>query len=270
MNEKSIRNPAQGLTVEDVLYVLFRHKWKIGILICLAVVTAAVSYLVRPLPYRSEARLLIKYVVDTKSPGQLGANNSSVTIPGSAGETILNTELQVLSSFDLALRVATNLGSTNILAKAGGGTNEYLAASVIQKGLVFDVPKGSSVIHLVFQHPDPTIVQPVLKSLTEEYYKRHLEIHRDIGEFGEFLTQQTDQLHSRLLQTEEALRAAKTNAGVISIEDTKKVYGDQIARIRAELLQAEADLAERQAAAIEMAKLTHSKLPALTNEVAVT
>lgn len=265
MNDKKAVSPPPGMTLEDILYVLFRHKWKIGIIVILAVIAAGGVYFLRTPMYKSEARLLIKYVVDAKNPAQMG--NSSVTTLGDRGDTALNTELQVLSSFDLAVRVANDLGPSNILAKVGGGTNEYAAAGAIQRGLVFDVPKGSTVIHLIFQHPDPAIVQPVLKSLTEEYYKRHVEIHREIGEFGEFLTAQTDQLHSRLLQTEEALRAAKTNAGVISIEDTKRVYGDQIARIRTEILEAEADLVERQAAAAEMAKLTHTATPVFTNEV---
>src|SRR5260221_4641588 len=160
MNDKKAVSPPPGMTLEDILYVLFRHKWKIGIIVALAVIGSAGSYLLRPMEYKSEARLLIKYVVDAKNPSQMG--NSSVTTLD-RGETVLNTELQVLSSFDLAVRVANNLGPSNVLAKLGGGTNEYAAAGVIQKGLVFDVPKGSTVIHLIFQHPDPAIVQPVLK-----------------------------------------------------------------------------------------------------------
>ncbi len=270
MNEKNTGHLPTGITVDDILYILFRHKWKIGIISSVAILASSLAYLLWPVPYKSEAKLLIKYVVDSRNSTQMGANNSRVTTPDDRGDSILNTELEVLSSFDLALRVAEAIGPTNLLAKTGGGTNVYAAAGVIQKNLILEIAKKSSVIHLTFQHPDIALVQPVLKALIEDYYKRHLEIHRDVGEFGEFLTQQTDQLHSRLLQTEEALRAAKTNAGVISIEDTKKLYSDQVARIQAEILQAEADLAERQAAASEMAKLTHSELPVFTNAVAET
>ena len=268
MNQKINGTPAPGITLDDILFILFRHKWKITVISVLAMAVAGGIYLFWPLPYRSETRLLIKYIVDTKNPSQMGANNSRVSTPDDRGETILNTELEVLGSFDIAMEVAKSVGPSNILANAGGGADAAAAAGVIRRNLSLDVAKKSSVIHLIFQNNNPAIVQPVLNSLIQEYYKKHLEIHRDVGQFGDFLTQQTDQLHSRLLQTEDALRAAKTNAGVISVEDTKKVYSEEIARIQESILQAEAELAERQAAAAEMAKLTHAELPVLTNDVA--
>ena len=265
MNEKTNGTATNGISRDDIIFILSRHKWKIGIISTLAILIAGLVYFLWPLPYRSEARLLIKYVVDSKAPAQMGAPNSRVSSPDDRGETILNTELEVLGSFDIALDVAKTVGASNILAKAGGGNDVAAAAALIRKNLSLDVPKRSSVIHLVFQHDDPAMLQPVLNALIDEYYKKHLAIHRDPGQLGDFLTQQTDNLHSRLLQTEQALRDAKTNAGIISIEDTKKVYSEQIAHVQDAILQAEAELAERQAAAAEMAKLTHSDLPVLTN-----
>jgi uncharacterized protein involved in exopolysaccharide biosynthesis/Mrp family chromosome partitioning ATPase len=268
MNAPQNAAPPPGINLDDLLYVLYRHKWKIAIIALLAVAAAGAVYFTWPLPYRSEARLLIKYVVDSKNPSQMGS--AKVTSPDDRGDTILNTELEVLGSFDLALEVANDVGASNILAAVGGGNDASSAASLIRANLILDVPRRSSVIHMIFQHQDPGVVQPVLKALVDEYYKKHMQIHRDVGQFGEFLTQQTDNLHSRLLQTEDALRAAKTNAGVISVEDTKKIYSEEISRIQTAILQAEAELAERQAAATELAKLTHAEMPNLTNEFAVT
>jgi uncharacterized protein involved in exopolysaccharide biosynthesis/Mrp family chromosome partitioning ATPase len=268
MNAQQNAAPAPGINLDDIFFVLFRHKWKILIIALLAGAAAAGVYFAWPVPYHSEARLLIKYVVDSKSPSQMGA--AKVTSPDDRGDTILNTELEVLGSFDLALAVANSVGPAKILAAVGGGSDASTAASLIRGGLILEAGRRSSVIHMIFQHEDRNVVQPVLRALIDEYYKKHMEIHRDVGQFGDFLTQQTDQLHSRLVTTEEALRAAKTNAGVISIEDTKKIYSEEMARIQGAILQAEAELAERQAAATELAKLTHSELPTLTNDVAVT
>src|SRR5690242_2441535 len=99
MNQKNNGTPAPGLTFDDIVYILFRHKWKIVTISILAVLIAAGCYFLWPLPYKSEARLLIKYVVDSRNPGQMGANNSRVTAPDDRGDSILNTELEVLSSF---------------------------------------------------------------------------------------------------------------------------------------------------------------------------
>jgi Mrp family chromosome partitioning ATPase len=64
---------------------------------------------------------------------------------------------------------------------------------------------------------------------------------------GDFLTQETDQLRSDLADTEDQLKKALDKAGVVSLEDAKKSYGDQMARIRQDIFSAEADLAERSA-----------------------
>src|SRR5215831_11038934 len=101
MNAPQNAAPPPGINLDDLLYVLYRHKWKIAIISLLAVAAAGAVYFTWPLPYRSETRLLIKYVVDSKTPSQMGG--AKVTSPDDRGDTILNTELEVLGSFDLAL-----------------------------------------------------------------------------------------------------------------------------------------------------------------------
>jgi len=108
----------------------------------------------------------------------------------------------------------------------------------------------------VFQHPDAGIVQPVLKGLIDSYLKKHAEVHQSRRTSDDFLTQQTDQLRSRLAQTDQELRKARNKAGVISLDDTKKAYTEQIAKIRQDLFAAEADLAERRAALQEVQRLS--------------
>ena len=98
------------MALADVLYVIFRHKWKIALISGAGIVATAVLPLVRPIPYQSEAKLLIKYVLETKSPGQLVASDSSGVKTIDAGESALNTELEILTSLDLAQQVADTLG----------------------------------------------------------------------------------------------------------------------------------------------------------------
>ena len=162
--------------------------------------------------------------------------------------------MQILTSLDLARQVAETIGPEKILAKAGGGKDVNVAAALVRRNLVVDVPPHSSVIRVVFQHPDPTVVRPVLTAIIDAYLKKHAEIHEAVGIVGDFLTQETDQLRSRLVQTEDELRKAKDKAGIISLEDSQKANIDQIARIREEILSAEAELAERSSAYQEIIK----------------
>ncbi len=237
--------PSPSLSLGDIYYVLFRHKWKIVLISILGLVGAIVLQFVWPRPYQSNARLFIKYVMDSKSPGQVGPGDARVRTPDDRGENIINSELEILTSLDLAQEVATNIGPEKILAAAGGGSDPVKAAVLINKNLLPEAPKKSSVIRIVFQHPDPTIVQPVLAQLVRAYLNRHAEVHR--GAFDDLLTTETDELRTRLTQTEDALRHAITNAGIISLEDSRKDFSTELADIQKKIFDAQADLAERRA-----------------------
>jgi uncharacterized protein involved in exopolysaccharide biosynthesis/Mrp family chromosome partitioning ATPase len=128
------------------------------------------------------------------------------------------------------------------------------------------VPKKANIITITFQHPNPEIVQPVLTQLINSYRTRHGEIHQTAGLLDDFLLQQTDQMHSRLAQTEAELRKLKAKAGIISLEDTKKAHTEQISKTSADLFAAEAELEERKAAVKELEKLLPAKSEAAAAE----
>src|SRR5439155_616244 len=151
-------------------------------------------------------------------------------------------------SFDLACQVADFIGPERVLAKVGGGTNRIRAAGVIKRNLVIEAPGKSSVIRVVFEHPDPQLVQPVLGQLITNYLDRHFTIHRAPGVFDDFLSKRADDLRLSLKETEDALIKLKRETGVVAVEDTKKAYADQISKINIELVSAEAELAAQRAA----------------------
>jgi uncharacterized protein involved in exopolysaccharide biosynthesis/Mrp family chromosome partitioning ATPase len=256
-NDRQTEQPP-GVTLGDIYFVLFRHKWKIIFCSAAGFLAAIVFFLLNPPPYQSDAMLFIRYVVDSRSVNPT-ANNSTTTSMDEMGESIMNSEMNILSSFDLDLEVATNIGPERILAATGGGNDPIKAANVVRRGLTVDAPSRSSVLHIVFHHPDPTIVQPVLREIIGDYLEKHLEVHQSVGTSDDFLTEETSRLRSQIAQTESELLAAKTNAGIISVEEAEKSYSEEIAKIQEQLFQAETDLAERQAAvAPEMAGTTNA------------
>ncbi|MGA2656142.1 MAG: hypothetical protein ABSH34_01355 [Verrucomicrobiota bacterium] len=255
MNQPTNSTPSPGLALGDILFILFRHKGKILVISTLGILGAAALYLFGPVPYQSEAKLFIKYVVDTKAPAQGTANDPRVRMPDErTGGNVINTEVEILTSLDLAAQAAAAL-PPDVLVKLAGGTNLAKAAEVIKKSLLPDVGKQSDVIHAIFKHKDPDVVQPVLRAMIEAYLIRHAEIHRAVGLYDDYLTKQRDQLKSRLDNTEEDLRKAKAKVGIISIEDSKKSYSEQLVKLRQEIMDTDAQLAERQAEVGAMTRL---------------
>src|SRR2546429_3629134 len=120
MIEKAKGAPPPGMALGDIYYILFRHKWKIVVISAFGLLAAILLPLVWHLPYQSEAKLFIRYVLESKSPGQVGANDSKVKSPDERGENIINTELEILTSLDLAQQVADAIEPRKILAQAAG------------------------------------------------------------------------------------------------------------------------------------------------------
>jgi uncharacterized protein involved in exopolysaccharide biosynthesis/Mrp family chromosome partitioning ATPase len=234
-----------GLKLGDVYYTLFRHKWKILVLTLLGVLAAAGIWFFEGPLYQSEAKLLVRYVRDARAVDASLGSQGDVKSPDARGENIINSEIEILTSRDLALDVVDLVGPEKILARAGGGTNRFAAAGRILRGLEVDVPRRSSVLRVTFTHPDPEMAQTILRALVQNYLRKHAEVHRAVGVFDEFLTKQTDALRSQLSQTEQELQKLKLTANVTSVEESKRMLAEQASRVRQELMAAEAELAER-------------------------
>jgi uncharacterized protein involved in exopolysaccharide biosynthesis len=249
--------PPSTFKPEDILFVLFRQKWKILVFSLLGLIGAAAVYFKMPRIYESEAKLLLRYVLERKSLSPIGTD-AQIQSPDSRGENIINSELEILKSFDLASQVAESVGPEKILGKSMGESNRIMAAIVIRKSLSIDVAPKSSVIRLAFQHQNPAVVQPVLEKLIEGYLRKHLEIHRAVGLADEFLSQQTEQLRFKLSKIEDDLWNLKTNSGSVSAEDFKG-FSERRTKILQDLSTAEAQLEEKQAVMQELQKFLPPK-----------
>src|SRR5205823_4754497 len=96
----------------------------------------------------------------------------------------------------------------------------------------------------------------------------HAEVHQAAGALDDYFLQETARLKNQLAETEQKLRKAKLDANVTSLDGTKKLYSEQIAKIQGDLLHAEAELAAHRAVYDEMLGLSAVRTnatPAATN-----
>lgn len=245
--DRGTDSPGLKLTFEDVCYVLFRHKGKIVFFTLLGLCAAAALYYLSPRLYQSEAMLMVKYVTEVEPMRPAGEEGEAPRSPVLRGETVVNAELAILQSEDLALKVAQAVGPERILANVGGGSDLVSAARVIKSGTLCDVPRRANVIHVVFQHPDPTIVQPVLSNLVDQYFLKHSEIHQALTSLDDF-AEQRKVVQERLDSTEQSLLDMKRTNGVFALDDAKRTAANQVARIQETLSDAEVELEAREAA----------------------
>jgi polysaccharide biosynthesis transport protein len=234
--------PTPSLGVHDIIFTLFKHKWTILICTALGLVAAVAAFLLQPPLYQSQAKLLVRYLVERSAIDAVDSNSD--VGGGRGGQAAIAAEVEILTSRDLAEQVAEAIGAKRLLPDAKGTPSNLAAAAVIAKSLGVDSSKESNILVVHYYSREPQLAQLVLQEIISHYFVKHLEVHRSAGAF-EFVTQQTDQVRMRLNQTEAALKPLRELVGIISLADGRTALSADLARTEAQLHAAEVDLAEQ-------------------------
>ena len=229
-----------AIHLSDILFALFKRKWTIILCALLGIIAAAAYYFLYPPMYESDARLLVRYVLDRSAVDPID-NTNRPNLTGKTSDTIIDAEVQILTSWDLATQVADAIGPKRL-----GVPSKEVAASRILLRLQVTAPKGSDVIFISYKDRNPQMATLVLQELLSRYFVKHLEVHRSAGAF-DFVSQQTDQVRMRLNQTEDALKSLRDKTGFLSLKDGSVALAAESAKIQDDLNAAGAELAEGKA-----------------------
>ncbi len=247
MPEHRTEPESSNFNLRNILFALFKWKRTILGLALFGIVVAAGVYFFYPAVYESDARLLVRYVLERSGYDPVDALQGQGTRGGSGLTTdaVIAAEISILTSWDLSVQVAEALGPNRVLPDAKA-PSVVAAAAAINSGLSTTTSKGSNIIGVSYTNRKPEVTTQVLGELVTRYFTKHLEVHRSAGAF-DFVSQQSDQIRARLNQTEDALKALKAKAGVISLADSMASLNTQSSHLEDQLRAAENDLAEQQA-----------------------
>ena len=236
-----------NLNLSSILLAVFKRKRTILFSTVAGAIAAAAVYLLWPHTYESDAALLVRYVLErsavdpeTRDGGAVGSKATTTN------DTFINAEVAILKSWDLAVQVAEALGPKRVLPDAKGDPSINQAAGAIYSDLNVVSTKNSNVIQVSYTNSRPEVATLVLNELVNRYFTKHLEVHRSAGAF-DFVSQQTDQVRSRLNQTEDALKAVKAKAGILDLKESTAGLTAQAGKMEDELRDEEGDLAEQRA-----------------------
>jgi uncharacterized protein involved in exopolysaccharide biosynthesis/Mrp family chromosome partitioning ATPase len=264
-----IRHESQHHSVvklSDILFALFKRKGIIMVCAAAGVIAAAMVYFFYPPSYESEAKLLVRYVLERSAVDPNEAEKAGAASNNEA-DRVIGAEIEILTSWDLAVQVAQAIGPQRLLPPTEGtftkvaqaiglkrlvppprAATESDAAGSIVSGLKVISNKGSNIILISYKNPNPEVATLVLQELLSRYFVKHLEVHRSAGAF-DFVTQQTDQVRARLNQTEDALKSLRQKTGIASLKEGSAALTSEAAKTQEQLNTAQADLAEQQALA---------------------
>lgn len=244
MKELTPQEPEPGLSLNDLLFILFRHKRKIIFCTLAGILAAAFFYIQFPI-YQSKAKLIVRYILDRSPVDKVESGAGAGSITSAVGELIINGEIEILNSADIAARTAESVGPAFLLPKTAAPSPEA-AAGAVAGGLLVTHQIGSNVITVAYKNRNPEIPKRVLENVVSQYFDKHLQVHRSLGTF-DFVMQQTEKARSQLHETEEQLKALKAKAGIISLAETNANLSTSLIKNQEEFNSAEVERAQQAA-----------------------
>jgi succinoglycan biosynthesis transport protein ExoP len=245
-----------GMNLSDVIFILIRHKWKIVLFALVGFASAAAIYFFLPSDYESQAKLLVRYVVERSAVD--GVGNKDGEQGGAPTGNVINSELEILKSSDLALQVAQAIGVERLMKGFQGKITDSAAALGILKSMEVTAVKESNIISVSYKNKDPKLAVEVLQEIVKRYLVKHLEVHRSLGTY-DFVSREADQLHAQMAQTEEELKRLKDKIGVSSITEAMAANATEVAKVQSDLDSTDAELASQKARLNEIDKFVNGQ-----------
>jgi uncharacterized protein involved in exopolysaccharide biosynthesis len=193
------------LTTRELLSILFREKLKLGLVfVGLCALVVGYSYLLTPY-YEGTTRLLVKTGREFQTRSDPTA--PVVAVPSSTKQEIVNSEIQILTSRDLALAVINRIG----VDKLYPGATTDTAVRSFQGDLKVAPVEQADVIDVSYKNRGHDTAINALSALVELYQQKHAEMFADPR--YKFLDAQTKQYQDQLdavVKKEADIRSAKS------------------------------------------------------------
>jgi len=199
----------------EIVSILFKHA---KLLAALFVVVFAVffggSYILTP-KYKAETQILVQSGREFEVATEKG-NMAPTGVPYITKQEIINSEVQILGSHDLAESVIKAVGLARIYPSiADDGDTESVrmndAIKRFSKSFKAEPVTMSNIITLQYWNPDRGIAIEALQKLTHIYGQKHAEIfgNKRSGILGQQTSDYEKQLHSNGVIVKPAERLDK-------------------------------------------------------------
>src|SRR5437899_3426151 len=175
-----------NLNLNNILFAIFKWKRTIIGFTLFGILAAAAVYFFYPAAYESDARLLVRYVLERSGYDPVDAVTGTSARGGSGTgltiDAVIAAEVSILTSWDLSVQVAEALGPNRVLPNAKAPT-VVGAAAAINSGISTTTSKGSNIMGVSYTNRKPEVAPLVLNELVTRYFTKHLEVHRSAGAF---------------------------------------------------------------------------------------
>ena len=263
--------PQVDLTAEETGFdfykyvrIFTKYRWLIvGTILTALAIATVLTMLMTPI-YRATSSLQIdREAMSVVKVDGLQPDESQ------GGLEFYQTQYELLASRSLAERVVTTLnlandsqfnvetksllGTIKSLVLGGGGSGETTAeaaaeanasqaASRLIRALSISPVRGSRIVKINIDHPDPGVAQRIANGYAEVYIADNLDRRFDATSYArKFLEDRLQQLKIKLEESErQAVRYAEEQ-GIISLDDNKNLSATDLEAVNTKLAEARSE-----------------------------
>ncbi len=215
---------------------VLRARWLSAVIVFVIVFSGAILYLVfATRVYTATASILVDAKPDPVSS----------MLYGGASPAQINTQIEILRSDRVALRVAQNLKLADLAdmrsawasAKSGLTIQEWLT-EVVESGLdPRVVSAGSNVINISYRSADPRFAATVANAYVQAYLETSIELRVDPAkQYSGFFTDQQKDARTALEAAQNKLSAFQKEKGIIGTDDKFDLEMSRLTALTQELV----------------------------------
>ncbi|MES2126798.1 MAG: chain length determinant protein EpsF [Pseudomonadota bacterium] len=229
------------------LLILLARKRIILFTLVFTVAATLIVSLLLPKTYKATTAVLLNY----KGVDPL----TGLTMPGQLLPGYIATQVDIISSKNVALRVVDQLGlakSQAVIeqfndATGGKGTVRDWLADLMLKKLDIVPAHESSVVDINFKGSDPQFVASVANAFADEYQKISVQLKVEpMKKAANYFNDQTKLLRDNVETAQSRLSKYQQENGIVSVDKRLDVELNRLNDLSAQLVMAQGQLAEAQ------------------------
>ncbi len=229
------------------IFAILRARWRISAIVFATVVglVAVYTFLIAQRYYQATASVVINSV----NPDPIQGN----VAPGALSSSFIMTQVDVINSARVALKVVDNLKFANDLdlleewRSKTNSTGDFRAwiADLIGQALDVRPSRGSNVITISYYSPDPKQAAAMANAYMQAYLDTTMELRTDPAkEYSTFFKSDAQRLRAELEKAQKKLSDFQEKNGIIVTDERLDVETARLNELTTQYVQAQAALAD--------------------------
>jgi uncharacterized protein involved in exopolysaccharide biosynthesis len=201
----------------EILFIFFfKLHVIVGVFFVIVVLTATYAFSVKPV-YIVSGSLLLKPFIDSRQ--KIFTNNRFSVAPITLED--INTEIKILTSRELALKVIEKLGLIQESSSPSNVNQKNMLNNAIisvRAGLDISAVTMSNVIRIAKKGSDPKMITKIVNTYMECYIQQHIEVHK--SKSGVAFYEHRIQMHEKKLSlAKDGMKKKQDEWSIADIQD---------------------------------------------------